>query len=230
MEPVTKFCPSNKACFDTEAAAQQFADSHAPINGAQRAYGCTKCAYFHLTSQVENSRAFAASSIYRTEVPVDASPSVDSMCEEHRDKITALYNGGAGLSITAIAEQLGLPYPNLYEFMKRRGIHTAVNSAVPTLKRAKSVDDCDDLEAQVLSQMAAMQAQLVAIKAKREEVIAESRPRIAWAAPMMGDTTNQVIIIQKRKERMRLTVEDADELVVTLTAWLADNVSPAVSK
>jgi hypothetical protein len=107
--------------------------------------------------------------------------------------------------------------------MKRRGIHIPVNTAVPTLKRAKSVNDCDDLEAQVLSQMAAMQAQLAAIKVKREEVIAESRLSISWAAPMLGDTSNQILYIRKHKETMRLVVEDAQELISGLTAWLAEN-------
>lgn len=230
MEPVTKICPSNKACFDTEAAAQRFADAHARQNGEQRAYSCTKCPSYHLTSQVENSRAFAASSIYRTEVPVDNQPSVVSQCEEKRAEIIALYNGGAGLGITAISEQLGLPYANLRDYMIRRGIHTPVNTAVPTLKRAKSVDDCDDLEQQVLNQMAALQAQLAAVKAKRDEVIAESRLKIFWGAPMLGDESAALIVIQKRKEMMRLTVEDVEELAIGLTAWLAENVGTAVSR
>jgi hypothetical protein len=230
MEPVTKICPSNKACFDTEAAAQQFADSHARINGAQRAYDCPKCAYYHLTSEVENSRAFAASSIYRTEVPVTNQPSVAGQCEEKRAEIIALYNGGAGLGITAISEKLGLPYANLREYMIRRGIHTPTSTAVPTLKRAKSVDDCDDVEQQVLNQIAALQAQLAAVKAKRDEVIAESRLKIFWGAPMLGDESAALIVIQKRKEMMRLTVEDVEELAIGLTAWLAENVGTAVSR
>jgi hypothetical protein len=232
MEPVTRICPTSKACFESEASALKFESENRPRNGEQRPYECEKCDYYHLTSRLEDSRNYAASPIYRTGPAIagNVSPNVDK-----HEKIVSLFQ--SGVKMATICGQLDVPYHIVRELLIKRGLHTPSTNSQP-ISRIQSLGTLEEkekqIQEQIAAQMAELQVKMRAIQEQKAAVVEATRLKISFGAKMLGDENcglldRNIILVQQHGNFLRLSPLDAEQLVSKLQQFLDEHAEDITS-
>jgi hypothetical protein len=229
MEPVTRTCPSGKACFQDEQAAMKHEFVNRSQYGNQRAYKCEDCRFWHLTSKVESSRPYALSSIYQVGEPGGAEDTSKSYVDKYPE-VVKLYK--SGVKMAEIGRRTGVPYTAVNSYLVRNKIHIPTAGSQP-IEKIKSVDVLEEQEnlvqKQMEAQIAEMQARLAAIQARKAEVIEQSQWKIFPGKVMVGDEETgidtKVVVIQLFGDFLRFSPDDGRKLVTKLKDYLDE--SPA---
>jgi hypothetical protein len=233
MQPVTRSCPTGKACFDSEESALKFESDNRLRHGEQRPYECEKCNYYHLTSRLQDSRSYAASSIYRagTAVAGNVSPYADK-----HEQIVSLFQ--SGVSMPSISEQLKVPYHIVRELLIKRGLHIPSTNSQP-ITRVQSLSTLEEKEKQIQEQIAAQMAELQdkmrAIQAQKAAVIEATRLKISFGTKMLGDEKyglrdGSIIVVQQHGQFLRLSPLDAEQLISKLQQFLDEHAEEITSE
>jgi hypothetical protein len=211
-------CPSQKKCYPTRDAAEQFARGLAekyPEQVKQHAYACEDCSNWHLSAMSPDAQAMVCSRSYLPQVPENKAARLGtSAFEGRKPEIAELFR--QGFSFKAISEKTEIPYSHVYNICIALGLHQPKTNPriseglrASQSKSVRSLETLSSEEENLLARLGEMQALLREIQTKKHQLLEASMLRI-------GPHNGSGLIIEKEGNVLVLSFAEAEELAERL--------------